>query len=80
MPQMLDTPMPTAPSEYVETLTLEDIQSDPLTKIADQHFGKKVQWKPEVIEKIVEKELEPSNFSTRKLAVLEHHQYLEKVL
>jgi hypothetical protein len=64
--------MQAAPSS---NLTLNDIQSDSIST----YFGGQVHWKPEVVEDIFQKELEPSNFSVKKLAILEHHQYLENV-
>jgi hypothetical protein len=61
-------------------LTLSEIQSDSISKIAEKHFsGKKVKWDPKVVETIMETELVPSHFSSHKILLLEFSQYLEKV-
>ena len=61
-------------------LTLEDINSDSISKIAQQHYStsKKPKWDPSIVETIVEKELD--NFNSRKIMLLEYTQYLEKVI
>lgn len=84
MYQKTTLPLHAAPSEVSSArqraLTLDEIQSDSITKIADKHFsGNKVKWDPKVVETIVEKELVPSNYSSHKLLLLEVSQYLEKV-
>lgn len=84
MYQKTTLPLHAAPSEVSSSrqraLTLAEIQSDSITKIADQHFsGNKVKWDPKVVEVIMEKELVPSNYSSHKLLLLEVSQYLEKV-
>lgn len=58
-------------------LTLTEIQSDSVSKLADKYFGKK--WDPKVVETIFKEELEASNFSSHKLVLLELSHYLEKV-
>lgn len=82
--QKTTLPLHAAPSEVSSArqggLTLAEIQSDSITKIAEKHFsGKKDQWDPKVVETIMEKELVPSNYASRKLLLLEVYQYLEKV-
>ncbi|KAI9480442.1 MAG: AAA domain-containing protein [Benjaminiella poitrasii] len=57
-----------------------DVESDSISKIAKGHFANKVKWDPKVIDTIVKTELEPSDFSSRKLSILEHYRYLEKYL
>jgi hypothetical protein len=82
--QTTTLPLHAAPSEVISSrqrnLTLTDIQSDSISKIADKHFNcKKVKWDPKVVEQIMENELVPSNLSSHKLLLLEFSQYLEKV-
>lgn len=78
-------PLHAAPSEVSSSnrqsnLTLKEIQSDAISKLAEKHFGNKnVKWDPKVVETIFEKELVASNFSAHKLLLLELSQYLEKV-
>ena len=85
MYQRTTLPLHAPPSEVVaghgarqRNLTLEDISSDPISKIAKKHYGgSKPKWDPSIIETIVEKEL--NNFDSRKVMLLEYTQYLEKV-
>jgi intron-binding protein aquarius len=83
MYQKTTLPLHAAPSEVSSSkqrnLTLEEIQSDSISKLAEKHFGKKVKWDPKVVETIFEKELVSSNFSSHKILLLEVSQYLEKV-
>ncbi|KAL0096664.1 aquarius [Phycomyces blakesleeanus] len=71
-----------APSNKLRNLTLTDIQSDSISKLAEKHFGKsgKTEWDPSVVETIMETELVPSNYDPKKLMLLEFAQYLEKYL
>jgi hypothetical protein len=79
--QKTTLPLHAAPSEASSsrqrsTLTLADIQSDSISKLAEKHFGK---WDPNVVDTIFEQELVQSKFSSHKLTLLEFSQYLEKV-
>ncbi|KAG2227972.1 hypothetical protein INT45_011996, partial [Circinella minor] len=87
MYQHTTLPLHAPPSEVAaghgtrqRNLTLEDINSDSISKIAQQHYStnKKPKWDPSVVETIVEKELD--NFNSRKIMLLEYTQYLEKYL
>ncbi|KAI9496193.1 P-loop containing nucleoside triphosphate hydrolase protein [Zychaea mexicana] len=81
-------PLHAAPSEVAagygsrtRNLTLEDINSDAISKIAQKHYyltDKKPEWDPSIVETIIEKELD--NFNARKVMLLEYTQYLEKYL
>ncbi|GAN09003.1 intron-binding protein aquarius [Mucor ambiguus] len=80
--QKTTLPLHAAPSEVSSSrqrnnLTLADVQSDSIARIAETHFSS---WDPQVIENIFKDELEPSLFSSRKLLLLEYCQYLEKFL
>lgn len=81
MYQKTTLPLHAAPSEVSSkrNLTLEDIQSDAISKLAEKHFGKKVTWDPKVVETIFENQLVSSNFSSHKILLLEVSHYLEKV-
>ncbi|KAI8149758.1 hypothetical protein BJV82DRAFT_663038 [Fennellomyces sp. T-0311] len=86
MYQHTTLPLHAAPSEVAaghgprqRNLTLEDINSDAISKIAKKHYGgSKPKWDPSIIETIVEKELD--DFDSRKIMLLEYTQYLEKYL
>lgn len=67
------------PSAKLRNLTIDDIESDSISKIAAKHYGTKVKWDPKVVENIVESELAPTNYDPKKLMLLEYTQYLEKV-
>jgi hypothetical protein len=80
--QKTTLPLHAAPSEASSSrqrsnLTLEDIQSDSISKLAEKHFGK---WDPKVVDTIFEQELVQSKLSSHKLTLLEYSQYLEKVI
>ncbi|KAK4517155.1 uncharacterized protein ATC70_000486 [Mucor velutinosus] len=80
--QKTTLPLHAAPSEVSSSrqrnnLTLADVQSDSIARIAEKHFSS---WDPQVVENIFKNELEPSLFSSRKLLLLEYCQYLEKFL
>ncbi|KAG0164199.1 hypothetical protein DFQ28_008930 [Apophysomyces sp. BC1034] len=68
------------PSSKLRNLTIEDIESDSISKIAAKHYSTKVKWDPKVVENIIKSELEPTNYDPRKLMLLEYTQYLEKYL
>ncbi|OAD06901.1 hypothetical protein MUCCIDRAFT_137824 [Mucor lusitanicus CBS 277.49] len=81
--QKTTLPHHAAPSEVSSSrqrnnLTLADVQSDAIARIAEKHFSSS--WDPQVVENIFKNELEPSLFSARKLLLLEYCQYLEKFL
>lgn len=81
--QKTTLPHHAAPSEVSSSrqrnnLTLADVQSDAIARIAEKHFSSS--WDPQVVENIFKNELEPSLFSARKLLLLEYCQYLEKVI
>ncbi|KAI7863636.1 P-loop containing nucleoside triphosphate hydrolase protein [Spinellus fusiger] len=69
-------------SNKLRNLTLKDIQSDSISKLAEKHFGqsKNISWDPTVVETIMETELVPTNYDPKKLMLLEFAQYLEKYL
>ncbi|KAI9315690.1 P-loop containing nucleoside triphosphate hydrolase protein [Dichotomocladium elegans] len=63
------------------TLTLQDVQSDPISEIAKKSFGAdKPKWNASIVESIMEKELRPNNYDSQKVMLLEFTQYLEKFL
>ncbi|KAF7727161.1 hypothetical protein EC973_007936 [Apophysomyces ossiformis] len=68
------------PSAKLRNLTIDDIESDSISRIAAKHYGTKVKWDPKVVENIVESELAPTNYDPKKLMLLEYTQYLEKSL
>ncbi|KAI8336492.1 DEAD helicases superfamily protein [Blakeslea trispora] len=80
--QKTTLPLHAVPSEISSlkhnNLTLADIQSDSISKVAEKHFN--VEFDPERIETIYANELEASNFHPQKLMLLEFNQYLEKYL
>lgn len=85
MYQKTTLPLHASPSEASSyrqrNLTLTEIQSDSVSKLAEKYFGgKKVKWDPKVVETIMNEELVASNFSSHKLVLLELSHYLEKVV
>ncbi|KAG2235903.1 P-loop containing nucleoside triphosphate hydrolase protein [Thamnidium elegans] len=85
MYQKTTLPLHASPSEASSyrqrNLTLTEIQSDSVSKLAEKYFGgKKVKWDPKVVETIMNEELVASNFSSHKLVLLELSHYLEKFL
>lgn len=81
--QKTTLPLHAAPSEVSSSrqrnnLTLAEVQSNAIARIAEKHFSSS--WDPQVVEDIFKNELEPSLFSARKLLLLEYCQYLEKFL
>lgn len=84
MYQKTTLPLHASPSEVSSyrqrNLTLTEIQSDSVSKLAEKYFGgKQVKWDPKVVETIMKDELVASNFSSHKLVLLELSHYLEKV-
>ena len=62
--------------------TLLEIESDPITKLAEKHWAKEggpTAFDPAVVTKIWENHLVRSDFNLRKVMLLEFSQYLEKV-
>lgn len=85
MYQKTTLPLHASPSEASSyrqrNLTLTEIQSDSVSKLAEKYFGgKKVKWDPKVVETIMNEELVASNFASHKLVLLELSHYLEKVI
>ncbi|KAL1919017.1 uncharacterized protein VTP21DRAFT_2398 [Calcarisporiella thermophila] len=67
-------------SRGVHHPTLAEIQSDPISLLAQKKWLKKMDWNPAVVEQIYKEQLEATKFNTRKVMLLEFNQYLEKFL
>ncbi|KAI7904934.1 uncharacterized protein BX663DRAFT_529875 [Cokeromyces recurvatus] len=85
MPKKTSSSVQKTPNELVSSvksssLNLTDIESDSISKIAKKYFSDNVEWDPEVVKTIIKNELEPAEFSSQKLSVLEFYHYLEKYL
>ncbi|KAI8344483.1 hypothetical protein BC941DRAFT_10831 [Chlamydoabsidia padenii] len=63
-------------------LTLDDIEADPISQLANKHYAGNItpKWTSTLIEDIVEQHLTPSNYDPKKVMLLEFTQYLEKYL
>ncbi|KAI8975029.1 P-loop containing nucleoside triphosphate hydrolase protein [Mycotypha africana] len=59
-------------------LSLKEIQSDNISKLAEKHFKSK--FDSNVVESIYQNELEATNFNTSKILLLEFYRYLEEYL
>ncbi|CAO3600533.1 unnamed protein product [Absidia cylindrospora] len=61
-------------------LTLNDIEADPISQLAKQHYfgNKKPKWSPTLVEDMIEEHLAPSQYDPKKIMLLEFTQYLEK--
>ncbi|XP_052775236.1 RNA helicase aquarius-like [Mya arenaria] len=69
----------------VGTLTVEQIQEDRITQLAAELWSQEAMksgptFRPEIVEEVYEKELVSSNFSTKRIMMLEFSQYLENYL
>ncbi|XP_005109242.1 RNA helicase aquarius [Aplysia californica] len=66
-------------------ITVEQIQEDKITELAVENWGpeakrKGVPFRPEIVEQIYAKEMIASNFSTKRIMMLEFSRYLENYL
>lgn len=62
--------------------TLAEIQADPVSVLAENHWSTKdsgPMWDPAIVEQIYNDELVKTSFNVRKVMLLEFSQYLEKV-
>ncbi|KAI9248638.1 hypothetical protein BY458DRAFT_445714 [Sporodiniella umbellata] len=60
--------------------SVDESVPDSILKIIEKKLTEKTKWQPNVVEDIFTTELLPSEFATRKLALLASHQYLEQHL
>ncbi|CAG5126687.1 unnamed protein product, partial [Candidula unifasciata] len=66
-------------------ITVEQIQEDRITELAFKNWSPEarknnVPFKPQIVEEIYQKELAGSNFSTKRIMMLEFSRYLENYL
>lgn len=76
---------PTKTVKKSVAVTVEQIQEDKITEIAVENWGpvakkKGVQFKPEIVEQIYKEDIVGSNFSTKRVMMLEFSRYLENYL
>jgi len=67
---------------HISAPTLSEIESDVLTKLANLNWNNtksEVKFDPNVV-KVIWNELKSSNFSLKKIMLIEFNQYLEKVI
>ncbi|KAI8070842.1 P-loop containing nucleoside triphosphate hydrolase protein [Gongronella butleri] len=69
------------PKAKFRSLTLHDMDADPLSKLAEKHYGsdKKAKWDQKLVDAIVDEHLAPL-YNQRQIMLLEYTQYLEKYL
>ncbi|ORX52031.1 P-loop containing nucleoside triphosphate hydrolase protein [Hesseltinella vesiculosa] len=72
---------PTAARKF-RNLTMQEMESDPIAVLANQHFGqtKKVKFDAKFVNDIIDSHLAPSQYNPRQIMLLEYTQYLEKYL